>query len=192
MAIFLTVPGQIIFYVVGLLLFFLQPVTKQLIVRRHMPRVKARFNSASGVFLLLLVNLFVVAWFGYAEIGVLTDWAYYLGLSLSILANATYFWGHQSLGRYFSSMVVVYQGHQLVEHGPYRFVRHPMYSSVLLGSIGVGLMAQSWAALGYIVISNAILVAYRTSVEEKALISELGEQYISYTRRVKRLIPFIF
>jgi len=157
-----------------------------------MPPVKARFNSASGVFLLLLVNLFVVAWFGYAEIGALTDWAYYLGLSLSILANATYFWGHQSLGRYFSSMVVVYQGHQLVEHGPYKFVRHPMYSSVLLGSIGVGLMAQSWAALGYIVIANAILVAYRTSVEEKALISELGEQYISYTRRVKRLIPFIF
>jgi protein-S-isoprenylcysteine O-methyltransferase Ste14 len=55
----------------------------------------------------------------------------------------------------------------------------------------VGLMAQSWAALAYIVIANAIIVAYRTSVEEKALISELGDQYISYTRRVKRLIPFI-
>ncbi len=188
--IFLSGPGQVVFYSVGLL-FFLQPVTRQLIARRHMPPVKAKFNSASAVFLLLLVNLFVVAWLGYAGIGLLADWAYYLGLSLAILANATYFWGHQALGRYFSSMVVVYQGHQLVERGPYRFVRHPMYASILLGSIGVGLMAQSWVALAYIVIATASIVAYRTSVEEKALISELGEQYISYTRRVKRLIPFI-
>src|SRR5260370_8772729 len=104
-SIFLSVPGQIIFYVVGLLLFFLQPVTRQLIVRRHMPPVKARFNSASGVFLLLLVNLFVVALFGYAETGLLADWAYYLGLSLSILANATYFWVHQSLASFFPTML---------------------------------------------------------------------------------------
>ena len=189
--VFLSRPGQVVFYSVALL-FFLQPVARQLIVRRRMPPVKAKFNSASAIFLLLLVYLFVVAWFGYAEIGLLADWAYYLGLSLAILANATYFWGLQSLGRYFSSMVVVYQGHQLVERGPYRFVRHPMYASILLGSIGMGLMSQSWAALAYSVIATAIIVAYRTSVEEKALVSELGEAYISYTRRVKRLIPFIF
>ena len=190
--VFLSGAGQVVFYSVGLLGFFLQPVARQLIVRRHLPPVKAKFNGASAVFLLLLVNLFVVAWFGYAEIGLLADWAYYLGLSLAILANATYFWGAQSLGRYFSSMVVVYQGHQLVERGPYRFVRHPMYASILLGSIAMGLMSQSWAALAYSVIATAIIVAYRTSVEEKALVSELGEQYVSYTRRVKRLIPFIF
>jgi len=189
--VFLSGPGQVVFYSVALL-FFLQPVARQLIVRRRMPPVKAKFKGASAIFLLLLVYLFVVAWFGYAEIGLLADWAYYLGLSLAILANATYFWGAQSLGRYFSSMVVVYQGHQLVELGPYRFVRHPMYASTLLGSIGMGLMSQSWAALAYSVIATAIIVAYRTSVEEKALVSELGEQYVSYTRRVKRLIPFIF
>src|SRR5437867_4440288 len=189
--VFLSGPGQVVFYSVALLAFFLQPVARQLIVRRRLPPVKAKFNGASAVFLLLLVNVFVVAGFGYAGIGLLADWVYYLGLSLAILANATYFWGHQSIGRYFSSMVVVYQGHQLVERGPYRFVRHPMYASILLGSIGVGLMSQSWAALAYILIANATIIAYRTSVEEKALISELGEQYISYTKRVKRLIPFI-
>lgn len=188
---FLSGPGQVVFYSVALL-FFLQPVARQLIVRRRMPPVKAKFNSASAIFLLLLVYLFVVAWFGYAEIGLLADWAYYLGLSLAILANATYFWGLQSLGRYFSSMVLVYQGHQLVERGPYRFVRHPMYTGLFLLWAGAGFAVQSWVAAVVIAIITAIAWTRIIPIEEKVLVSEFGEQYVSYSRRVKgRFIPFI-
>lgn len=187
---FLSGPGQVLFYAASLG-FLLQPVTKELIARRHAPRVRTRFNAASAVFAMLFVNVVVAAWLGYAQVGLLPDWTYYLGLALAILANAAYFWGHQSLGRYFSSMVVVYEGHQLVESGPYKFVRHPMYASVMLVSVGIGLMAQSWVALAYVVVVSAIVVAYRIRFEEEALISELGDRYISYSRRVKRLIPFI-
>ena len=192
MSIFLSVPGQIIFYAVSYLLFLIQPITKELIRLGRKPPIKAKFNSATTAFLMLWVNPLVAAWFGYAGIGLLSDWTYYLGLSLLVLGNATYFWGHQSLGHYFSGRVLVYQGHQLVERGPYKLVRHPMYTSVLLVSYGMGLMAQSLAALAYVAIASAIVVGYRISVEEKALISELGEQYILYSRRAKRLVPFIF
>src|SRR5712692_11910542 len=84
------------------------------------------------------------------------------------------------------------QDHQLVERGPFRFVRHPMYTGLILVYVGIGWAAQSWAAVVLVSLATAIFGSYRIPVEEKALISEFGEQYISYSKRVKRLIPFIF
>ena len=138
----------------------------------------------------------VAVWVGYAGFGPLPDWTYYLGLSLSILGNAIWFWGHQTLGRHYSQALVIYQGHQLVERGPYRFVRHPMYTGLILVYLGIGWAVQSWVAAAIITLLTAILAAtfsgYRIPKEEKALVSEFGERYITYSRRVKRLIPFIF
>ena len=80
----------------------------------------------------------------------------------------------------------------MVERGPFRFVRHPMYTGLFLVYLGIGWAAQSWAAVVLVILATAIFGSYRIPVEEKALISEFGEQYISYSKRVKRLIPFIF
>lgn len=79
-----------------------------------------------------------------------------------------------------------------MERGPFRFVRHPMYTGLILVYVGIGLAAQSWAAVILTVVATVIFGAYRIPEEEKALISEFGEQYSAYARRVKRLIPFIF
>lgn len=188
--IFLSPYGQIVFYSVLLVLIF-QPLAIFLIRRRNTPRVKTRFRNASTVGATVIL-IPVTLWFGYANIGRLADWAYYLGFLLSVLGNGLYFWGYQTLGRNFSLEVVIYQDHQLVETGPYRFIRHPMYTALLLASVGLGLMAQSWTAVIVIIVIDAIAVWYRVRVEEKALLSEFGDQYRSYAKRVKRLIPFIF
>ncbi len=79
-----------------------------------------------------------------------------------------------------------------MERGPFRFVRHPMYTGLILVYLGIGLAVQSWAAVVLTSLAATMLPAYRISVEEKALISEFGELYISYSKRVKRLIPFIY
>lgn len=187
---FLSAYGQILFYATLLVLIF-QPLAIFLIRRRRAPPVKARFRNAStaGATVILIP---VTLWFGYTSTGLLADSAYYLGFFLSALGNAVYFWGYQTLGRNFSLEVVIYQGHQLVERGPYSFIRHPMYTALILASVGMGLMVQSWVAVLVIVIIDALAVAYRVRVEEKALIAEFGDQYRSYSKRVKRLIPFIF
>ena len=130
--------------------------------------------------------------FSYAGIATLPDWTYYLGLTLSILGAMLWFWGHQTLGKYYSQALVIYEGHQLVERGPYRFVRHPSYTGLILVYLGIGLAAQSWAGEVVTLLATMIFAAYRIPVEEKALIKEFGEKYITYSRRVKRLIPFIF
>ena len=134
----------------------------------------------------------VSAWLSYAGVGLLSDWTYYLGLSLSIVGNMIWLWGHRTLGRNYSQELVIYQGHQLVERGPFRFVRHPMYTGLILVYLGIGWAVQSWAAVLFTLLPTAIFGAYRIPIEERALISEFGEQYVSYARRVKRLIPFIY
>ncbi len=80
---------------------------------RHAPSPKAKFGPgarsilvAGSLFLWSLV--LVSALFGYAGIGVLPDWTYYLGLSLSVLGNAIWFWGYQTLGRFYSQALVIY------------------------------------------------------------------------------------
>lgn len=189
MQLFLSAYGQIIFYLVLLVLVF-QPLAIFLTRRSHTPPVKTRFRNASivGATIILIP---VTLWFGYTGTGLIPDWAYYLGFFLALLGNALYSWGYQTLGRNFSLEVVIYQGHQLVERGPYRFIRHPMYTALILASVGMGLMAQSWVAVIVIAVFDAIAVWFRVRVEEKALIAEFGEQYLSYSTRVKRLIPFL-
>ena len=153
-----------------------------------------RAQKLSGL-LSILVLIFVVLitpLFGYAGIAPLPDWTYFLGLPLFVLGLAIVSWAVRTLGRNYSPQVLIYQGHQLVERGPYRFIRHPAYTSGFLLAAGWGFMAQSWAAVVITAIALAIGTGYRIRVEEKLLISEFGEQYKSYSRRVKRLVPFIY
>jgi protein-S-isoprenylcysteine O-methyltransferase Ste14 len=188
---FLSGFGQTVFYVVYLSILLFVPIAVASIRRAHAPTVKAKFGTRlAGLW--LISSIVISLWFGYSGIALLPDWTYFLGLPLSLLGIAIWLWGQQTLGQYFSSEVIIYQGHQLVERGPYKFVRHPMYTGGFLMSLGMGLAVQSWIATVVIAIAILLVIGYRISVEEKALISEFGEQYKSYSRRVKRLIPFIF
>ena len=113
MSIFLAGPGQIVFYAVFFSIFLCSHSLLILSRIRHAPSPKAKFGPgarsilvAGSLFLWSLV--LVSALFGYAGIGVLPDWTYYLGLSLSVLGNAIWFWGYQTLGRFYSQALVIY------------------------------------------------------------------------------------
>ncbi len=95
------------------------------------------------------------------------------------------------LGKFFSAVVGIQKDQQVIEKGPYKYVRHPSYSGALIIFIGLGLALQSWAAVITLTLLFIIAYGYRIYVEEKALISELGEPYIEYKKRTKRLIPYM-
>lgn len=86
----------------------------------------------------------------------------------------------------------VFEGHKLVDNGPYRLVRHPGYAGSILTMVGIGFAVQSWAAVLILSLVCGIAYGYRIRVEEAALLKELGEDYSKYMSRTKRLIPFIF
>lgn len=195
MSIFLSEPGQIVFYIV-LVLSYSVPIAIALRFRKQAPPLKAKSNSKLSNpriwGLNIPLGLFVVLFLGYTQIGPLPDWSFYLGLIVAILGNVLVSWGYWTLGRYFSGELVIYHDHKLVDWGPYRFVRHPVYSGIFLEFIGGGFAVQSWAAVVSLVIMYGLLFRYRIAAEEELLISQFGEKYNSYSKRVKRLIPFIY
>ena len=101
-------------------------------------------------------------------------------------------WAIRHLGRFFTVDVGIQSEQRVVQDGPYRFVRHPSYSASLLALTGVACLTFNW--LGFVAIVAGCLAAYsiRISVEEKVLISNLGDDYRQYSAQTKRLIPWIF
>lgn len=96
-----------------------------------------------------------------------------------------------TLGRYFTAAVIIQQQQPVVQHGPYRFIRHPSYGGVLVIVVGIGLMTGNWVSLCAITTSFLISVLYRIPIEEQELQRSL-EKYEEYMQRTKRLIPFIY
>jgi protein-S-isoprenylcysteine O-methyltransferase Ste14 len=148
-----------------------------------------------GSFLLIYVGVvvyFIIA-FSFAGDGIakLPSAAYYLGIIIMVLGIVIRQWAIAVLGRFFSRTLRVQQGQTVVETGPYRYVRHPSYTGTLIFFVGFGLALQSWGAVLALVPIFAVAYGYRIHVEEKLLIAELGEAYVSYARRTKRLIPYV-
>ena len=78
----------------------------------------------------------------------------------------------------------------LITKGPYRFIRHPMYTAILLGSLGLVINQFTWLRLA-IVIALAIVLLIKLNWEEKML-SQKFDAYKEYMKHSKRLVPFIF
>ncbi|MGZ3681316.1 MAG: methyltransferase family protein, partial [Ktedonobacterales bacterium] len=93
---------------------------------------------------------------------------------------------------YFSPVVAVRSDQQIVQEGPYRYVRHPSYSGVLLSLVGLGLALTNWLSLLVLLICALAGLLYRVNVEEWALRETLGQPYADYMRRTRRFIPFIW
>jgi hypothetical protein len=97
-----------------------------------------------------------------------------------------------SLGRFFSLEVQVQREHKVVNIGPYRLLRHPGYAGVLFAFIGLGLAVQSWVSVLILLLATTMALAYRAQIEEDFLITELGDEYIQYMTKTKRLVPYVW
>jgi protein-S-isoprenylcysteine O-methyltransferase Ste14 len=159
--------------------------------RRGATRVERDRGSGPLVIFTVFVSIILALSFGYAGVGVLPDWAFYLGIFLMFLGVLIRQWAIAVLGQFFSLTVRVAEDHRVVEKGPYRLVRHPSYTGVLITFIGLGLAVQSWGALLVLLGVFSAAFGYRMRVEEKTLLSELGDNYASYMKRTKRLIPYL-
>ena len=101
-------------------------------------------------------------------------------------------WAIIMLGRFFTVDVTIEKDHELVERGPFRIVRHPSYTGVLLAFVGLGLSLRNWAALLVILLPIGAAFIHRMNVEEDALSRALGPRCAEYMKRTKRLVPFVY
>lgn len=159
--------------------------------RRGSVVVKRDRGSAALIIVSVFVSLSVAFNFGRAGFGPLPDWVFYPGIFLMVLGVVVRQWAIAVLGRFFSLTVRVAEDHRVVDKGPYRLVRHPSYTGVLLTFIGLGLAVQSWPAVIVLVLVFVVAYGYRMRVEEKTLVSKLGQEYIAYMSRTKRVVPYL-
>ena len=171
----------------------------ELIGAALIPRLRARAATSvrrdrgSRVLILLTVggSLIIALYFGYSGVGPLPDWVFYLGIFLMLLGVVVRQWAIAVLGRFFSLNVQVVEDQQVVEKGPYRLIRHPSYTGILITFIGISLAVQSLGALLVLIAVFTVSFGYRMRVEEKTLLAELGDNYANYMKRTKRLIPYL-
>lgn len=98
-------------------------------------------------------------------------------------------WAIRHLGRFFTVDVAIASDQRVVSDGPYRYVRHPTYSGLMLEFAGIGLTLYSVTALVVIVVPTFLALLHRVRVEEAALVEGLGSSYRTYMSRTRRFVP---
>jgi protein-S-isoprenylcysteine O-methyltransferase len=97
-----------------------------------------------------------------------------------------------ALGRLFTVTVAVAEDHRIVEAGPYRILRHPSYTGVLLAVAGIFLCFDNWIVLGAALLPVLTALLNRIRVEEAALTVVFGDVYRGYAARTWRLVPWVY
>ena len=132
----------------------------------------------------VLFSVSAALWHVTPLLGIVADAVTVIGLLITL-------WARRVLGTNWSSSVVFKERHELIDGGPYRFVRHPIYSGVLLMLFGTML---GWGRLGGVVAFLVIIVglSVKATLEERLLMRHFPEAYAQYRRRVRAaVIPFV-
>jgi len=137
-----------------------------------------------------LVYLVNPQWMTWSKVG-LPEWVRWLGIGIGILCTFGIYWLFSSIGSGISPTSATRREHKLSTSGPYRWVRHPLYTIGSLFYISFGMMADNWfiAAMG---ILSFIAMAIRTPKEEANLIEKFGDEYREYMKHTGRFLPKVF
>ncbi|MGH8202113.1 MAG: methyltransferase family protein [Steroidobacteraceae bacterium] len=121
------------------------------------------------------------------RLGITGQW---LGVGLCLVGFGLAVWARLYLGRNWGMPMSLRQGHELVTSGPYAYVRHPIYTGIMLAMIGSAVTENLLWLLLFTLYFAYFLVSART--EEKMMLTQFPDAYPPYRRRTKMLIPFLF
>lgn len=112
---------------------------------------------------------------------------------IAIVGGLTFrLWAIRTLGKFFTSVVMVQEGQRVIQNGPYRYLRHPSYTGAFVNALGIQLLFRSYAGLAVCFFFFLPVYFYRIAVEERTLVKELGQPYADYRAKTWRLIPFVY
>lgn len=114
-----------------------------------------------------------------------------VGIILMLLGIGLRIWAVLTLGKFFTMQVMIFPNHHIIDKGPYRWIQHPSYTGVFITTIGLGLAAGYLVVLVLFFIILVFALGYRIYVEEKALKEKFGDQWIAYSAKTWRVLPWI-
>jgi protein-S-isoprenylcysteine O-methyltransferase Ste14 len=116
-----------------------------------------------------------------------------IGILFMLMGGIIRKYAARTLDQYFTSEVRVRDGQEVVDTGPYRWVRHPSYIGGLLAHTGVGIVLANWVSIIVIALTLLGAYGYRIHIEERTLQEQLGEPYQAYLERTPyRLVPYLW
>jgi protein-S-isoprenylcysteine O-methyltransferase Ste14 len=118
--------------------------------------------------------------------------AFGVGLAVMVSGLVLRGWSIKTLGDYFTFTVMVRSDQPVVKAGPYRALRHPGYTGILLACAGIGLASANWVGLAGAVLVPLALLLIRIRIEEHALLVTLGDRYRCYAAGHRRLVPLVW
>ena len=157
-------------------------------------------RQEEGVPIMILLRMFGFSmWLGLFAYMINPSWMSWSALQLSdgvrgfgaglvFIAIPLIHWMFSSLGKNATDTVAIREKHNLVTEGPYKYIRHPMYSFSVLSFIGYSLLAANWF-IGMTGLVALILLGIRTPIEESKLEDAFGDAYRDYAKRTPRFIP---
>jgi len=117
---------------------------------------------------------------------------HYSGLGFIITGIIIRWTAILKLKKFFTVQVSIQKDHKIFDNGTYKYIRHPAYSESLLSFLGLGLALMNWLSIFVIFLPIMGSFLYRIKIEEQVLVSEFGEKYIDYSKKTKRIIPWIY
>jgi protein-S-isoprenylcysteine O-methyltransferase Ste14 len=138
---------------------------------------------------LLSIPRVPLAWL-YVQLWPSGYWPFWLGAALTVAGLLFAVWAREHLGRNWSRSVTIKQGHELITTGPYAVVRHPIYTGILTGFLGMAIAISQ--VRGFIVFVLIFFVFWlKLRMEEKWMRSQFGETYATYARQTAALVPYL-
>ena len=119
-------------------------------------------------------------------------WLFALGVLIAWVGLLLRWWSFVSLGEYFTVVVKTSGDQPVVDRGPYRVLRHPSYTGLLLACAGGGLMLGNWVSTAGVVGVVLAALIYRLRIEERALEAAMGDRYREFAASRARLIPYVW
>jgi protein-S-isoprenylcysteine O-methyltransferase Ste14 len=117
-------------------------------------------------------------------------WPFWLGAAVTIVGLLFAVWAREHLGSNWSRSVTIKQGHELITTGPYAVVRHPIYTGILTGFLGMAIAISQ--VRGFIVFVLFFLVFWiKLRMEEQWMRSQFGEAYATYAHQTAALVPYL-
>ena len=165
-------------------------------------RLKSKRNISKsgdkGSIWLLIITISIGYWLSFimaaTKIGRIYQWNtfFVIGSILAIIGLIIRVTSILILKQQFTYTVTKIEDHELIESGLYRIIRHPGYLGQLIIFLGISTSLSNWLSILLMIVPILLGYLNRIIVEEKFMIEQIGQKYIDYQKRTKRLIPMIY
>lgn len=153
--------------------------------------VLLRLLFAAPLYLSFIAYAVNPSWMKWSSLS-LPSWLRWFGVAVGIAILPLLYWVMVSIGKNVSETFLTKQSHQLVTHGPYRWIRHPLYTTATIWLLALGSVASNWFMIAMALIAFIAIAVFVVPGEEVELTRKFGDNYREYQKLTGRFAPRLF